>query len=112
MSTEVLYRRPRENLQLTPAEYVIFAFGGVRKTAKIVGCTPGTVSKWQTKTRWRPNGEVPLEHMRVILQKAQEIGKDITETDLIWGREVPNYYLNEQKVTEEAADGSTGEVLP
>jgi hypothetical protein len=41
-------------------ELVIKAFGGVRKTAKAVGCTPPTVSKWRKFGHISRNGQVKI----------------------------------------------------
>lgn len=65
---------------LTPAEYVIHVFKGVRATARAISRAPGSVSKW------RKNGEVPSAAARRILEVARERNLDITPSDLAYGR--------------------------
>jgi hypothetical protein len=64
----------------TPAQYVIEAFQGVRATARAIGRSPSSVSKWQIK------GQIPRPAQKRILEVAQERGLDITPGDLILGR--------------------------
>lgn len=73
-------------MKLKPAEYVIKEFGGVRATARVIGYTPEAISKW----RYQGRGRVPSGVQELILDKAVEMGRDITARDLIKGREV--YY--------------------
>jgi len=74
---------------LTPAEYVIKKFGGVRKTAKAIGRDAGAVSKWrQPKDRRGTGGAIPGGAQLAILDAAERLGLDITATDLIKGRRV------------------------
>lgn len=72
------------NLKLTPAEYVIKTFGGVRATARAIEYTPEAISKW----RYQGKGRVPTSAQELILDKADEMGLDIKPRDLIYGREV------------------------
>jgi hypothetical protein len=65
---------------LNPVEYVIFAFKGVRATARYLGKDPAAISKW------RKLGTVPVRAQIPILDKAKELGLDITPADLIYGR--------------------------
>jgi hypothetical protein len=69
---------------LTPAECVIRAFGGVRKTAKAIGRTPSNISKW---TR-RCEGVIPEKTVRTVLEQAEAMGLDLTARDLILGRKI------------------------
>ena len=71
-------------MKLSPAEYVIHVFGGVRATARAIGVTPTSISKW---TR-REEGTVPTSKMKKIIKKAELLGLDITPDDLVLGREV------------------------
>lgn len=68
-------------MHLSPAEYVIHVFGGVRATARALNRTPPTISKWH-----KQNGHVPTSIQKLILDKASELGLDITPDDLIYGR--------------------------
>lgn len=74
----------------TPAEWVIRQFGGVNKTAKALDRKPPTICYWKSsRNKSGIAGDIPSGEMqRLILQKAKEFGKDITEQDLIRGREV------------------------
>lgn len=64
-------------------EYVISVFGGVRKTARALGYSSmSTVSKWQTY--------LPSKAQQRILTVAGERNLDITPTDVVIGREIPN----------------------
>lgn len=74
---------------LTPAEYVIRKFGGVRKTAFAIGRDPGSVSKWRLpKEKRGTGGLIPGLAQAAILKAAKEKGLDITADDLIHGRTV------------------------
>lgn len=74
---------------LTPAEYVIRVFKGVRATARVLGRHPSSVSKWtKPKERKGTGGQIPRSAMWVLLSKARELGLDLEPNDLIMGREV------------------------
>ena len=69
-------------MQLSPAEYIVRAFGGVRATARALNKTPSAVSKWQNQY----GGVIPSSNLQKILNKAEELSLDITPEDLILGR--------------------------
>ena len=79
---------------LSPLEYVIRAFGGVRATARAVlgdEERANMVSQWRRREKLRKRstgGQVPAYLHATILIKAREMGKDITAEDLIFGRSV------------------------
>lgn len=74
---------------LSPAEYVIRIFGGVRKTARAIGVSPTAVVGWRAIGRRKEQlGRVPSKSQRRILERARELGLDLTAEDLIMGREV------------------------
>jgi len=74
---------------LSPAEYVIRVFGGVRKTARAVGRSPASVSKWRAKKKNNGSGgRIPTAAAERILSIAKETGLDITPFDLLCGRKV------------------------
>jgi transposase-like protein len=76
-------------MKLTPADYVIKIFGGVRATARTLNRTPSTISKWRHyQSKYAPKGTLPSNAIPQILKKAQELQLDITAEDLIEGREV------------------------
>lgn len=64
---------------LSPAEYVIRFFGGVRKCARILGRSPGTVSKWKKR------GLLPTKAQKEILTKIREEEIEIDVEGLIVG---------------------------
>lgn len=71
------------NTQLIPpGALVVQVFGGVRKLARLLGCDPSTISRWQT------TGRVPSGMQRQVLQLAWSEGLDLTAHDIVWGREV------------------------
>jgi hypothetical protein len=74
---------------LTPADYVIRAFGGVRPLARALGANPSSVSRWpKARAAGGCDGAIPTAQQKKILDLAKIHGKDITEKDLISGREV------------------------
>lgn len=76
-------------MHLTPAEYIILKFKGVRATARALGRSPSSVSKWRsTKSEQGTGGNIPSRAARQILAKARELHLDITPDDLLFGREV------------------------
>lgn len=74
-------------MHLSPAEYVIHQFGGVRKTARAIGRAPSSVSKWQNhKGPYTSPGDIPQSVHRKILTAAEKLKIDIKPEDLILGR--------------------------
>lgn len=67
---------------LTPAEYIIEKFGGVRATARALNRNASSVSRWQ-KTGLIPSGLHSL-----ILIKAKEMRLNIRPAHLIFGAKV------------------------
>lgn len=67
----------------TPAEVVIETFGGVRKTARLLGIDAGAVSRWGS----RDGGAVPAKHYLPLLAAAKALRKKLTPNDLVLGRE-------------------------
>jgi len=64
---------------MKPASYVIRTFRGVRATARMLGLSPSTVSRWQR------TGYVPSRHHANILAKAKLLNKRLTAKNLIYG---------------------------
>lgn len=76
---------------LTPAEYVIRTFGGIRKTARAIGRAPSTVHAWNLPAdRKGMNGGVPRKAQPLVLKAAGDRDLDITPDDLVLGRLVPD----------------------
>lgn len=79
-------------MKLTPAQYVIHVFGGVRATARVVGRSPAAISKWHlSKKNQGRGGIVPTGVQSIILKAASKKGLDIKPEDLVIGREIPDY---------------------
>lgn len=79
-----------ESMHLNPAQYVIYIFNGVRATARAVGRSPSSVSKWQKPRDNRGcGGGIPSAVQLVILEQAKKLNLDITPKDLLFGRNVP-----------------------
>lgn len=73
-------------MTLTPAEYVIQQFGGVGKTARAIGRSVSSVSKWQIpKERRGTGGHIPAGVRHTILAQAKERNLKITSTHLDFG---------------------------
>lgn len=68
---------------MTPAEIVIETFGGVRATARALGKSPSSVSRWQAD-----RGLIPSSAQQQIMQLARDRGLDLTSDELIDGRAV------------------------
>lgn len=79
-----------KTIQLTPAEYVIEVFGGVREASRAIGRSPSAVSRWQTsKDRGGCDGGIPRVAQNLILKVAKLRGDiDITSSDLLEGRKI------------------------
>ena len=74
---------------LTPAEFVIRTFGGVRATARAVGRSQPSVSAWRRpKAKKGTGGSIPGALFIVILGIAKSRRMDIGASDLIHGRRV------------------------
>lgn len=72
---------------LSPAEYVIKTFGGVRATARAIGRDKSSVSVWRaSKDKKGTGGLIPHKAQALILKVAREKNLDITAEDLIVGR--------------------------
>lgn len=77
-------------MHLTPAQYVIRVFKGVRATARVLGRSPSSVSKWtKPKSARGTDGQIPGTAQRTIIEKARELRLDITANDLLFGRDIP-----------------------
>jgi len=75
--------------QLTPAEYVIHVFGGVRATALAIGRNASSVCKWtKSKAKHGLDGKIPSSLQKTVLEVAKKRKLDIKAQDLIYGRRV------------------------
>lgn len=72
---------------MTPAEYVITVFGGVRAVARAIDQSPSSVSRWRKPRNEKGcDGEIPRGARKPILKAARESGLDVTSHDLDFGR--------------------------
>ena len=68
----------------TPAARVIKAFDGVRQTARILGISSSTVSRWQKpREEGGTGGRVPTKHQSAVLKHSEDKGLGLTPADLI-----------------------------
>lgn len=75
--------------RITPAETVVTAFGGVRPLARLLGCSPSSVSRWGRRVSVRHGksmGTIPSTLHAPLLMLARERGVHLTATDLVLGR--------------------------
>lgn len=74
---------------LSPAEYVIHTFGGVRATARAIGRSAQAVSLWRAKkSRGGTGGRIPGKAQLLILAYAHQNSIDITSKDFVDGRRI------------------------
>lgn len=68
----------------TPAARVIRAFGGVRETARMLGISSSTVSRWQReREEGGTGGRVPTKHQSALLKHSEDRGLGLRAEDLI-----------------------------
>jgi len=76
-------------MHLTPADYVIKIFGGVRATARAIGRDPSAISKWRASRRKGGcGGHVPAKAGRTILRIAKRRKLHVSPHDLTYGVDV------------------------
>lgn len=68
---------------ISPADYVIGRFGGIRKAARAIGIQPSTVQGWGKR------GTIPQRHWDALIEAAKEIGTEITIPDFVTQHEAP-----------------------
>lgn len=68
----------------TPAARVISVMGGVRETARALGISSSTVSRWQKpRDEGGTGGRVPTKHQAKLLDIARDRGVELTPAQLI-----------------------------
>lgn len=75
--------------RITPAETVVAVFGGVRPLARLLGCSPSSVSRWGRRVsvrHGRSMGTIPATLHAPLLMLAKNRGIHLTATDLVLGR--------------------------
>lgn len=70
-----------ETTTKTPYELVISEFGGVRELARQIGRDAGSVSKW------RRQGTIPTSIQKKVLERAWELGYNLSAHTIIFGEE-------------------------
>lgn len=74
----------RAHVAATPADAVIAAFGGVCATARALGLSPSSVSRWRMPAaRGGIDGRVPSRHQSAILALSRRLRLGLTARDLI-----------------------------
>jgi hypothetical protein len=74
---------------LNPSQYVIYIFGGVRATARLLDRSPSAVSKWRkSREEGGTGGQIPTLLQKKILEVALQHNWPINPNDLIYGRNV------------------------
>lgn len=69
---------------LSPAQHVINAIGGVRATARVIGRSSSTVSRWRKpRSEGGTGGRVPSSAQGKLLEYAQAHGLALTAEQLI-----------------------------
>ena len=66
----------------TPYELVISEFGGVRALGRAISKDPSAISKWG-----RRHGCIPATEQKKVLEKAWDLGYQISAHELIFGKE-------------------------
>ena len=74
---------------MSPAEYIIKIFGGVRATARALNRSPSTVSKWRKpRKEGGTGGQIPTLIQWQVLKLARRQQLPITADDIVHGRVV------------------------
>lgn len=72
-----------EAVHLSPGEYAIKVFGGVRAMARAAQVVPSTAARW----RKHPD-RMHQRAQRNLIEAAVRAGLDLTPADLVLGRDV------------------------
>lgn len=74
---------------MSPANYIISVFGGVRATARALHRSPSTVSKWRkSRKEGGTGGQIPTLVQWQVLKVARLQKLPITADDIVHGRVV------------------------
>jgi hypothetical protein len=65
---------------LTPVEFAIESFGGLRVMARAINRDPASVC------RWKRHGTIPANVQKDVLKAAADIGLNLTPVDIIYGK--------------------------
>ena len=66
----------------TPLQVVIEEFGGVRALGRAISKDPSAISKWAKR-----HGCIPATEQKKVLEKAWDLGYQISAHELIFGKE-------------------------
>tara|TARA_R100000654_G_scaffold35328_1_gene60765 strand:+ start:849 stop:1067 length:219 start_codon:yes stop_codon:yes gene_type:complete len=66
----------------TPLQVVIEEFGGVRALGRAIHKDPSAISKWAKR-----HGCIPATEQKKVLEKAWELGYELTPYNIIFGEE-------------------------
>ena len=66
----------------TPYQLVISEFGGVRALGRAIQKDPTNISKWG-----KTHGCIPAKFQKKVLEKAWELGYELTPYNIIFGEE-------------------------
>ena len=66
----------------TPVQVVIEEFGGVRALGRAISKDPSAISKWANR-----HGCIPATEQKKVLEKAWDLGYQISAHELIFGKE-------------------------
>lgn len=69
---------------MSPADYVISVFSGVRATARALDCDHSTISRWRkARSEGGTGGEIPTRRIRQIIGAAAKLGLHVDITKLL-----------------------------
>lgn len=85
----VLADMHRKSVTLSPAQYLVKIFGGVTPMSRALGISSQRIYGWlRYRSRYGSSGRVPSHIQMLVLERAKSMGLDITEADLVVGREI------------------------
>ena len=78
-------------MKMSPAEYSIFVFGGIRQMSRIINRSPAAICRWKSpRSKKGCGGRMPMAAQHEILKVAKKFKLPITPADLVYGRVVKN----------------------
>jgi hypothetical protein len=79
----------RKSVTLNPAQYIVKIFGGVEPAARALGFSSQRIYGWlRPHERRGCGGRIPSRVQCDVLERAKNLGLDLTESDLIRGRSI------------------------
>lgn len=87
-------------MHLNPAQVAIRVFGSPQRLTRAIGAPKSAPFRWLAPRRGRGDtGDIPVTQIRRILEVAKERGLDVSERDLLYGREVADTVPAPEPVT-------------